>query len=262
MLHEVTPLEQYVIEKGEIFVKREDLYGTYPAPPLSKLRGAKIVIGKLKAEGITKIGVFDTRISKAGQGVAYLCEEMGLKCYAGFPLLKDGIIGKNHKIAEKLGAELIPISPASRTAVCYSQFKKIAEEKGALVLPLGLKFNETKMEIGKVVASMNTEKYGCIVLSVGTGTIMSGIISEAKCFVYGVSCGMSTKRQEVRINSLSPFCKANYKLIEPSYEYYEAADTSACPFQTSPYYDMKAWNWMIKNYEKLPKPVLFWNIGA
>jgi threonine dehydratase len=89
MLNENTPIEKYVVDGKEIYVKREDLFGTYPAPPLAKLRGARIVLKRLKEKGITKIAVFDTRISKAGQGIAYLCKDMNLECLAGFPKLKN-----------------------------------------------------------------------------------------------------------------------------------------------------------------------------
>jgi hypothetical protein len=34
----------------------------------------------------------------------------------------------------------------------------------------------------------------------------------------------------------------------PEYDYYDALDTSSCPFPTSPYYDMKAWIWMLKHF--------------
>lgn len=57
MLNEKTPIECYNVEGKQIYVKREDLFGTYPAPPLAKLRGARIVLQRLKAEGITKIAV-------------------------------------------------------------------------------------------------------------------------------------------------------------------------------------------------------------
>jgi len=43
-----TPVEQF----GSFFVKREDMYGEYPYPPLSKLRGEKMKGDKQTAKEI------------------------------------------------------------------------------------------------------------------------------------------------------------------------------------------------------------------
>ena len=84
-----TPIEHY----GEIDVKREDLClslddGELAMPQLAKLRGAEGLLQMLKDQGYENIGVFDTRVSKAGWGVAGLCKKIGLQCHAYFPLLK------------------------------------------------------------------------------------------------------------------------------------------------------------------------------
>jgi 1-aminocyclopropane-1-carboxylate deaminase/D-cysteine desulfhydrase-like pyridoxal-dependent ACC family enzyme len=262
MLNEKTPIECYNVEGKQIYVKREDLFGTYPAPLLAKLRGARIVLQRLKAEGITKIAVFDTRISKAGQGIAYLCKEMDLKCLAGFPKLKDKDIAESHKIAkEVLGAELMSLV-AGRTAICYARLKKEAQSLGYYVLPLGLTFSETSHAV-ELISRAETKPFNSIVLSAGTGVISSGVAAGTDCTVYAVSCGMNNKRQWKRIQTLRPdklFC--NLILVQPEYDYYDALDTTQCPFPTSPYYDMKAWTWLLKNYDRLAKPVLFWNIGV
>jgi hypothetical protein len=33
-------------------------------------------------------------------------------------------------------------------------------------------------------------------------------------------------------------------------------------FPINPYYDAKAWRWLQTNVSSLPKPTLFWNVGA
>jgi hypothetical protein len=33
------------------------------------------------------------------------------------------------------------------------------------------------------------------------------------------------------------------------------------PFPCNPYYDLKAWEWLMKNKGQLEEPILFWNIG-
>lgn len=263
---EDTPIEEYHIGKQKIFVKREDVFGVYPAPPLAKLRGARIVLQGLKEQGVKMVGVLDTRISKSGQGVSCICKELGMECWVGFPRLKNTPIGDTQVVAEELGAKLFPLK-AGRIAILYAQFKKLIESNNGTMLPLGLTFPETVDAVESVSATIKN-KFNSIVLSTGTGTIAAGIASgvrDTQTTVYGISCGMSTKRQWRRVNSLlkdKPSALLRLILISPEYDYYDYLDTSSCPFPTSPYYDMKAWAWLVRNINNIEKPVLFWNIGV
>lgn len=259
---EETPVEQYKIGSETVYVKREDMYGQYPAPPLAKLRGARLRIKELVEEYHYKlIGVFDTRISKAGQGVAVICQEIGVECWTGFPQLKDTPISERHKIAESLGAKLYPMK-AGRTAVVYSQFKHIVENALGYMLPLGLVCIQSSDAVASLVKKYNVY-FNSIVVSTGTGTIASGLARGFTGKVYGISCGMNTGLQMKRIQTLCPNeLFFNLQLIQSEHDYYDALDTSSCPFPTSPYYDMKAWEWLLKHIDELEKPILFWNIGA
>jgi threonine dehydratase len=274
-LLENTPIEKYTICNKIVFVKREDMFGQPPAPPLAKLRGASIYLKKLIHENPDKpIGVYDTTISKAGQGIAYLCKEYGAKCWLGFPLLKGTQPAESKLTAEKLGAELYPMK-AGRTQVTYYQFRNIVKENGGIMLPLGLTCKETVTEtIRQVQIALaniefsNKKRIKNIVLVTGTGTIATGISLGSYEFdkylqVYGISCGMSIDEQWKRIRQMAyPEVIRNLILVEPEYGYYDKLDTSSCPFPTSPYYDMKAYSWLTKNIEHLDEPILFWNIGV
>lgn len=270
MWNEDTPVEKH----GEIYVKREDLYGQPPAPPLAKLRGARIYIKKLKDRGVTRIGVFDTRISKAGQGVSAVCQEYGLECWVGYPRLKaDTEYPPQQQQAFFLGATIHPLK-AGRTAILYAQFKKIVEANGGYMLPLGLTCRETVNRTAEVAQSclLDLKNQGIsiktIVLSTGTATIATGIHLGTKHLgvkTIGVSCGMSPARQYKRMKEMAYPESLNHLFLaiaEPEFDYYEALDTSSCPFPTSPYYDMKAWVWLQKSLDKVSHPVLFWNIGV
>ena len=265
-LHEKTPIEKYAVAGHEIYVKRDDLFGTYPAPNLAKLRGARILLANLKEQGIKKVGVYDTTVSKAGQGAAYVCKELGLECLLGFPLLIGTQPAESKLIAEELGAKLYPLK-AGRTAITYYRFKKIVEAQEGYMLPLGLTCPET-VEALRCLSATIDGKFNSIVLVTGTGTIATGLALGTNAAVYGVSCGMSVIKQRKRINDLAYIYKLdnlridNLQLISPKYGYYDALDTSSCPFPTSPYYDMKAWEWLVENIEWLEEPVLFWNIGV
>ncbi len=265
---ENTPVEEYNIGGQDIFVKRDDLFlaSHQPlVPALAKLRGTKVVLQRMKEEGITKIACYDTRISKSGQGVAFLCQELGLHCAVGFPKLKAQTeLNEPQKKAKEMGAEVWAVQ-AGRTAPCYAAFKRKALLEGYTVLPLGITFKETAQEVAKI-AEKETGKFETIVVSAGTGTIATGIALGAKAEVLAVSCGMSIYRQ---INRVRILCAAlgreypsNLMFIQTNYDYYEALDTSSCPFPTSPWYDMKAYVWMLEHFKRLKESVLFWNIGV
>lgn len=56
LFREHTPIETYRIRGSEIFVKRDDLFATKPAPPLAKLRGLRLVLEKAYADGVRTVG--------------------------------------------------------------------------------------------------------------------------------------------------------------------------------------------------------------
>lgn len=260
MLQEDTPVEEYTITGTKVFVKRDDLYGQYPAPPLAKLRGAKVLLEKLKNNGVKKVGVFDTRVSKAGQGIAYLCNQLEIECLVGFPQIKNTRISETHQIARELGATLYPLK-AGRTTICYSRFTRVVREEKGYMLPLGLVCQETVQALEYLSRALNGQ-FNSIVLSTGTGTIATGVALGNKAIVYGVSCGMNINKQWKRVWQLAPDSLiSNLRLIPPQYDYYTPVYNN-CPFPTSPYYDAKAWEWLLKNIKQLEKPILFWNIGV
>jgi excisionase family DNA binding protein len=51
-----------------------------------------------------------------------------------------------------------------------------------------------------------------------------------------------------------------FDLIDNGWEYTQRS-YAPCPFPCHPYYDRKAWEWLIKNQQHISYPVLFWNIG-
>lgn len=264
MNDEVTPIEEYNLNGHDVWVKRDDLFlaSHQPlVPALAKLRGAKIVLQKMKEEGITKIACYDTRISKSGQGIAFLCQELGLHCAVGFPKLKAQTeLNEPQKKAKEMGAEVWSVQ-AGRTAPCYAAFKREALHRGYTVLPLGITFKETAQEVAKI-AEAETEKFNTIVVSTGTGTIATGIAMGTKATVFGISCGMNVTKQRKRSNAIAGDFLANLDLVPTKYDYYEKVYSSSCPFPSSPYYDQKAWVWMLEHFGLLRQPVLFWNIGV
>ena len=55
--------------------------------------------------------------------------------------------------------------------------------------------------------------------------------------------------------------KPRMRVIDYNYEYRYKEEVD-CPFPCNPYYDRKAWKWLLDKLPKLKQPILFWNIGA
>jgi len=253
-----TPVERHLCAGREVLVKRDDLYATPPAPPLAKLRGVRVHL----AGGSGMVGVYDTRVSKAGWGVAAVCAEMGRPVYAYYPrLIAEGnTLRPAQANAARLGAVLMPLA-AGRTAICYARARADCQRRGGTMLPLGLVLAETVAAVA-IEAARTFEEVdpGCIVVSVGTGMILAGLLAAAAGRpVFGVSAGMDPTRVRRRIEATTgrpvPPCA-----IEASGDYYTPA-TGSGPFPMHPYYDLKAWRWL-EAQTALPSPILFWNIGA
>lgn len=260
-----TPIEEYTFQGKTFFVKREDLSCLQPLPALAKLRGVYKRMLKLKEQGITKIGVMDTRVSKSGLGCSVLANEIGgievvnfyphLVSYKECPEVQQKVI--------ELGQGVWGLK-GGRTSVLYSQAKKICEEKGWYMMPLGLVVNES---VDGVIEECNnlTIIPDLIIMPVGSGMMLAGVsiaMSGKVKKIIGISAGMSPNRQKKRIFDLLgielPF---NVEIIKSEKGYYEPEECE-CPFPSSIWYDRKAFKWMIENFEKLEGKVLFWNIGV
>ena len=275
MFLENTPIEEYQVGSETVYVKREDLYGQDPMPPLAKLRGIRLVLDSLYQKGCRTVGVLDTRVSKSGWGVAAVrkFEHPDMKLLLGFPTTKaNRTTPDQHLKAAELGATIMP-QQGTRQSIMYYKFKSIVEEQGGVMLPHGLPFVETALSVAEQAAMIPKELLqGTIVLIVGTGTMLAGILigmmEEKNINIVGISAGKSPTGQlnniERIMNVAMPFCgkaTGRVKLLNPIMEY-NVADDYPCPFPSHPNYDRKAWHWMCEHISELKKPILFWNIGA
>ena len=272
-LRDNTPIEEYKVNGNIVYVKREDLSTIPPMPPLAKLRGISLKIEKLVKQGITKIGVFDTRVSKSGLGIttiAHFIYNDRVKVYLGYPKLNENnLLPPQIEKAQSLGAIIQPIR-AGRLSICFARFRKILD-KDVYIFPHGLPFIETaEAEAKEALMVPEGLLTGSLVICSGTATILSGVFSGLKRVpqIYSISAGKSIKEQRRRVceitEKLNPdrifeINKINFTSdIMPYYE----TPLLECPFPSHPNYDVKAWFWLLSNIEKIKKPILFWNIGA
>lgn len=291
MLH--TPVENYTLPDGlKIMVKREDLSCPAPGPTFSKVRGVYVHLKKLREQGILTVGYVETAVSMAGWGVAWAAKELGMKAiiYAPVFLNPRPIYIYHFSKWEEFGAEIVPIEAGMAKVAYYKYsnvfYKKYGKEKGRM-LKLGLPFEES------VQATCEEVKYTFdqiglpdhLITCVGSGTICGGIVrgiyeyvtekaktSKEHVFpprLWGIMCRNSEKtrktesimgKAKVMYGPLSPIIK--FSFVDKKWEYTEPSSME-CPFPCHPYYDLKAYQWMVERSEMFHgKSVLFWNIGS
>jgi len=274
-----TPVEQWMIGTREMFVKREDLACQPPGPPFAKVRGLAIVLENLKKQGVKTVGYMETSVSMAGWGISYFCGLLGMKAVIFAPQYKELRENQIYQFEKwkEFGGEKRWLEKPNRMQINFYRARKILKDEypDAVMLPLGLPFQETALEVAKQVQKLD-RFYPSIVVCVGSGTMTGGIILGLKnkgcqSEVYGIFCspkadaGMKKKILSFSgIGGRPGFFNRNepkLELIDEGYEYTKREDI-ACPFPCNPYYDRKAFAWMMKNYDRLKKPVLFWNIGS
>ena len=269
---EHTPIEEYKVNWKRVFVKREDLFD--PINRNAKMRGINAYL--LKHTEIKKIGVYDTRISRAGLGTANIAiRNFGIETYIFYQKNKHDEERKEHLQAQELGAKLYPCN-GTRTSICFYQGRRIMQEEiEGTMLPLGLTLVESVNAVWQEANTIPKElcnELGTLVMCIGSGTMFSGVIGGLKDLpkkVYGITLGMDsihnkwireatlyTTTRDIRLLENAQI--VNYIQAEKSYYEKENID---CPFECSQYYDKKAWKWLKDNILELEEPILSWNIG-
>lgn len=270
-----TPIEKYNLGGLPIYVKREDLSASYPMPSFSKVRGLLEVITRLKKEGFTILGYTETSVSMAGIGVCAICKELGLQAVIFDPQYKvtQPLHTYHREQWNKFNATIIPLK-AGMAKVNFYISKNILESdfKHSFLLPLGLPFVETINAAREecVYTRLNSDiEFNTIVVPVGSGTVCAGVI---KGFLDKTIIGIMGRTGNIDIKKKNILAKAGFQegglfgspdfnLVDPKWEYTERSYAS-CPFPCHPWYDLKAWEWLMENKMKLKPPILFWNIGA
>ena len=265
LYREETPLEEYLISGLQVFVKREDLYGIAPAPPLGKLRGLRPVLHTLRAQHVRLVGCWDTRVSRLGEGLAAACGEMdGMRALVSYPTRKGTGVPAPILAAQRLGAEVLPLR-GNHVGICYAQARVRVEARGGRMLPFGLECSEAVQAVAEVAARVPREvTSGTVVLCCGSGVTLAGLLTGLRPLpqrLVGISSGRSIAKIRACVTRYVPEIPPCVEL-RPALVPYDSTPTIHCPFPSHPNYDLKAWQFVQENIEKLNPPVLFWNIGS
>src|SRR5258708_1566538 len=143
-----TPVERHRLGRHAVYVKREDLYGRPPAPPLGKLRGLRIVLENAYRQGVRLAGCWDTRVSRPGAG-----------------------------LAAALGGELVPV-PAGRLNISHAAGRRAIEQRGGWMLPFGLECPEAVAAVAHEAATVPAAFYegGTVIVCCGSGVTLAGLL--------------------------------------------------------------------------------------
>lgn len=283
-----TPVEKY----SGIYVKREDMAVNDPtAPPFSKMRGVLAHLTSLRDSGVKVVGYAESAISMAGWGLAWTAMQLKLKAVIFAPVYKCDhpyleVLRKHRKWWERCGAEIVPM-PAGRTKIIYYQGRKWMEENypEGVMLPIGMSFPETvDATAAEYIWTLKEYKLQPknVVLCVGSGTIAAGVArgiaeSNLKTKLWGILTRDGSVPEKLRYmeklagfplsseGMLGTFSSASVTLLSSGFEYTQKSKI-VVPFPCNPYYDAKAWEWLVSRkstYEEFNrKQTLFWNIGA
>lgn len=261
-----TPIETHRTGSRRVFVKREDLYGIIPAPPLGKLRGLRLFLADAHRRGIDLVGCWDTRISMLGLGLAACCREFpGMRCIVSYPMGKSDKTPPMADQAASLGAELFPVT-AARINICFAAARRYVESRGGLMLPFGLECEQAVNAVAHEAARLKPEFFsgGTVVLSCGSGVSLAGLLrgfSARPRRIVGISSGRSLDNILRCVHRYVPKIPKYLELREARVPY-KTAISYPCPFPSNPHYDLKAWKYLVENRTQLRGPLLFWNIGA
>jgi hypothetical protein len=261
-----TPIESYEVRGRRIHVKREDLYGIPPAPPLAKLRGLRPLLHRLYESGERWVGCWDTGVSRLGQGLATAaCEFVGLHAVVCFPSQPGAPPPPAVAAAQALGAELCSFRP-NRIAICLVQARRLLAARGGLLLPFGLECDEAVAAVEHEASRLPNELVcgSTIVVCCGSGVTLAGLLRGlpgSPAHVLGYSAGRSVAQIE---RCLRRFIEPLPDRLElhPAQFPYRHALAFDCPFPSHPNYDLKAWKHLVDNLDRYPDPILFWNVGA
>jgi 1-aminocyclopropane-1-carboxylate deaminase/D-cysteine desulfhydrase-like pyridoxal-dependent ACC family enzyme len=261
-----TPIEKHRVGSRRVMVKREDLYGIAPAPPLGKLRGLRLFLADAYRRGIHLIGCWDTRVSMLGLGLAACCHEFpGMRCIVSYPMRRQDATPPLVARAGSLGAELFPVA-AARINICFAAARRHVEKRGGLMLPFGLECQQAVDAVAKEAARVKPDliSRGTVVLSCGSGVSLAGLLrgfSARPHRLIGISSGRSLHSILRCVRRYVPEIPSYLELREAQVPY-RIAMNYPCPFPSNPYYDLKAWKYLADHRAQLRSPLLFWNIGA
>ncbi len=263
---EHTPVEAYRVQGRTIYVKRDDLYVSPPAPPLAKLRGLRVLLERLRQTSADLVGCFQTRVSNVGHGLAAACLDFpSLRCVVVCPQSKSHPLPESVKAARSLGAQ-IHFVPANRLSINYTQARRHVEQVGGVMLPFGMECPEAVQSIAAEAVHLPRDlvRGATVIVSCGSGVTLAGLLRGLPApprRLVGISSGRAPAQIERCVTRHVGKLPNNVVIYPPTIPYHDSPDLD-CPFPCHPNYDLKAWEYLVNNLHQYEDPILFWNVGG
>lgn len=277
MVKDNTPFEDYEWSNIPFYVKRDDLCCPYRGAASSKIRGVAPFLVKVAKRNIdTPIGVADIyKDCKAGWGVSYLCNELGLPFHDYYPHYKayaDDYLYETQQHVVNNGGNVWPV-PAGRLSVIYYTAKRRFEEDypNGIMLPNSLSLPETVEHVAKEVKYTPKELLaGSWVIAAGSGTVAAGVLrglynlsmKPTLHVTMAYSASVPNFRNKLLKMSMTNDPGRKLQVHDLGYNWYGPEDSLDIPFPCNQHFEAKALKWMLGNISQLRQPVVFWNIGA
>lgn len=261
-----SPIEVHRVAGRDLFVKRDDLCAKPPFPPLAKVRGLPALLERLVGNQVGRVGVFESAVSQVGVSLAESCRYFpSLVPYVFFARTINRRYSRSAEAAERAGATLVPLAN-NVLNVCYGQARRHMQNIGGFLIPFGFEFPESLAAIEREASQVAPElvRGGSLIVSAGSGVTISGILNglqEQPFSCFAVSTGRSERairrcvQRNLRADTTLP------TIVPPKWAYSDVPKIEA-PFPCDPYYDLKAWAFLVGSIDLLRDPILFWNVGA
>jgi hypothetical protein len=218
-------------------------------------------------EGVRLLGCWDTRVSRLPHAVAVLAEGYkNLRTIVSYPTKTGEPLPSSICSAKEHGAEVFP-TRGNFPSIAFSQCRRHVEAQDGFMIPFGFECEEGVRAIVNEAKHVPISLYedGTLVVCAGSGVTLAGLLLGLKDpqqqRVYAISSGRSTSMILRTVRRFVENIPETLALIPPLMPYYKTPSIRA-PFPTHPHYDLKAWLWLTSHVQRLPRPILFWNIGS
>lgn len=257
----IAPVEEYKISGIDVTVSREDLRPSRPLPPHGKMPALREMCRSVAQQGYKAICAFGSKYSNWTAGLPYLARHYQLGSIVIYPANRMADVPA--WLQQSMPDELVTIKP-NMVGINMAQAKKIAEEKGAYFIPFGLETQST-LDILEETISL-PDRTGTLIITAGSGMTLAGVLMAIRKNgaqvdnIVAVSSGRP-------IDSIKQTVSRNVGALPSNIIWvrefdYANVPTVLCPWDAHDHFELKAYDWLIRNIKLINRPIWFINMGG
>jgi len=243
-----------------VVVRREDKRYEYPLPHHLKMGALEAIVIRAKLLKYKLIGAFCTTHGIWPFGLPHLAAKHGLKSIVVYPSMNEDKIPDELKVNID-GYELHTIKP-NMVTINGAQAKKYIEDQYGYYIPFGV---DEPLAVKQIADQLHLDGIGTLIVPCGSGVTLAGAlmsIEQNKSHVENIAAVSAGRAAKSIIKTVSKYVQipSNVRWVT-RYEYNDIPKIE-CPWPAHPYYELKAYDWMIDNLFSLYEPIHFMNIGS